>query len=66
MLYMSSANKIVRIHGPYVAEKEIEKITNILRQKQNLIILMKLLSTKRLKIQIMLLMMTLTSFIIKH
>ena len=31
MLFMSSANKIVRIHGPYVAEKEIEKITNILR-----------------------------------
>ena len=31
MLFMSSANKIVRIHGPYVSEKEIEKITNILR-----------------------------------
>ena len=28
---MSSANRIVRIHGPYVSEKEIEKITNILR-----------------------------------
>jgi S-DNA-T family DNA segregation ATPase FtsK/SpoIIIE len=28
---MSSANKVVRIHGPYVSEKEIEKITNILR-----------------------------------
>jgi DNA segregation ATPase FtsK/SpoIIIE, S-DNA-T family len=31
MLFMSSANKVVRIHGPYVSEKEIEKITNILR-----------------------------------
>ena len=31
MLFMSSANKIVRIHGPYVSEKEIEEITNILR-----------------------------------
>ena len=27
----SSANRVVRIHGPYVSEKEIEKITNILR-----------------------------------
>ena len=31
MLFMSSANRVVRIHGPYVSEKEIEKITNILR-----------------------------------
>ena len=31
MLFMSSANRIVRIHGPYVAEQEIEKITNSLR-----------------------------------
>ena len=31
MLFMSSANKIVRIHGPYVSEKEIEKITSALR-----------------------------------
>jgi S-DNA-T family DNA segregation ATPase FtsK/SpoIIIE len=31
MLFMSSANRIVRIHGPYVSEKEISKITNILR-----------------------------------
>ena len=31
MLFMSSANRIVRIHGPYVSEKEVEKITNILR-----------------------------------
>jgi S-DNA-T family DNA segregation ATPase FtsK/SpoIIIE len=31
MLFMSSANQIVRIHGPYVSEKEIEKITNTLR-----------------------------------
>ena len=25
MLFMSSANRIIRIHGPYVSEKEIEK-----------------------------------------
>ena len=31
MLFMSSANRIVRIHGPYVSEEEIEKITNVLR-----------------------------------
>ena len=31
MLFMSSANKIIRIHGPYVSEQEIEKITNTLR-----------------------------------
>jgi len=30
---MSSANRIVRIHGPYVSEKEIEKITHILRSQ---------------------------------
>ena len=28
---MSSANRIVRIHGPYVSEQEIEKIANTLR-----------------------------------
>ena len=28
---MSSANRIIRIHGPYVSEQEIEKITNSLR-----------------------------------
>tara|TARA_B100001093_G_scaffold384106_1_gene369828 strand:+ start:8131 stop:10218 length:2088 start_codon:yes stop_codon:yes gene_type:complete len=33
MLFMSSANRIVRIHGPYVSEQEIEKITNILRSQ---------------------------------
>ena len=31
MLFMSSANRIVRIHGPYVSENEIEKISSILR-----------------------------------
>ena len=31
MLFMSSANKIVRIHGPYVSEKEIEQISSVLR-----------------------------------
>ncbi len=33
MLYMSSANKIVRIHAPYVTEEEIEKINNFLRSQ---------------------------------
>ncbi len=31
MLFMSSANRIVRIHGPYISEQEIEKIANSLR-----------------------------------
>jgi len=31
MLYMSSANKIVRIHAPFVSDNEIEKINNSLR-----------------------------------
>ena len=31
MLYMSSANKIVRIHAPFVLDNEIEKINNSLR-----------------------------------
>ncbi len=31
MLFMSSANRIVRIHGPYISENEIEKIANSLR-----------------------------------
>ena len=30
---MSSANKIVRIHAPYVSENEIEKINNFLRSQ---------------------------------
>ena len=33
MLYKSSANKIVRIHAPYVSENEIEKINNFLRSQ---------------------------------
>ncbi len=33
MLYMSSANRIVRIHAPYVSEEEIEKINNFLRSQ---------------------------------
>jgi S-DNA-T family DNA segregation ATPase FtsK/SpoIIIE len=31
MLFMSSANRIVRIHGPFVSEDEIEKIVNSIR-----------------------------------
>ena len=33
MLYMSSANKIVRIHAPFVSDKEIEKVNNFLRSQ---------------------------------
>ena len=33
MLYMSSANRIIRIHAPYVSENEIEKINNFLRSQ---------------------------------
>jgi len=33
MLFMSSANRIVRIHAPYVSENEIEKINNFLRNQ---------------------------------
>ena len=33
MLYMSSANKIVRIHAPFVSETEIEKVNNYLRSQ---------------------------------
>ena len=35
MLFMSSASRIVRIHGPYVSEKEIEKIATYLRLQGN-------------------------------
>jgi len=35
MLFMSSANKIFRIHGPYISEVEIEKITSFLRSQGN-------------------------------
>ncbi|MDC3206072.1 DNA translocase FtsK [Candidatus Pelagibacter sp.] len=33
MLYMSSANRIVRIHSPFVSDNEIEKINNFLRSQ---------------------------------
>ena len=33
MLYMSSANRIVRIHAPFVSENEIEKVNNHLRHQ---------------------------------
>ena len=35
MLFMSSANKIFRIHGPYVSENEIEKVTSFIRAQGN-------------------------------
>jgi len=31
MLYMSSANRIVRIHAPFVSDNEIEKVNNFIR-----------------------------------
>ncbi len=31
MLYMTAANKMIRIHAPFVSENEIEKINNYLR-----------------------------------
>jgi S-DNA-T family DNA segregation ATPase FtsK/SpoIIIE len=33
MLYMTSANRITRIHAPFVSEGEIEKINNFLRNQ---------------------------------
>ena len=33
MLYMSSANKIVRIHAPFVSDEEIRRINNYLRDQ---------------------------------
>ena len=33
MLFMSSANRITRIHAPFVSENEIEKINNYLRSQ---------------------------------
>ena len=35
MLFMSSANKIFRIHGPYVSENDIEKVTSHIRAQGN-------------------------------
>ncbi len=33
MLFMSSANRIIRIHAPFVSDNEIEKINNFLRSQ---------------------------------
>ena len=33
MLYMSSANRVVRIHAPFVSDNEIENINNSLRSQ---------------------------------
>ena len=33
MLFMSAANRIVRIHGPFVSESEIEKVNSFLRSQ---------------------------------
>ena len=33
MLYMSSANRVTRIHAPYVSEIEIDKVNNFLRNQ---------------------------------
>ena len=34
MLYMSSANKIIRIHAPFVSDEEIEKVNNFVRSQE--------------------------------
>ena len=31
MLFMSSANRVIRIHGPFISDKEIEQITSVLK-----------------------------------
>ena len=33
MLFMSSANRIIRIHGPFVSESEIERVNSYLRSQ---------------------------------
>ena len=33
MLFMSSANRIIRIHGPYISDKEIINISSVLRNQ---------------------------------
>ena len=33
MLYMSSANRIMRIHAPFVSDNEIDKVNNFLRSQ---------------------------------
>merc|ERR1712167_308532 len=33
MLFMTSANKMIRIHAPYVSENEIEKVNSFLRSQ---------------------------------
>ena len=33
MLYMSSANRIVRVHAPFVSDDEIEKVNNFIRSQ---------------------------------
>jgi S-DNA-T family DNA segregation ATPase FtsK/SpoIIIE len=33
MLFMSSANRVIRIHAPFVSENEIEKVNNFLRSQ---------------------------------
>ena len=32
MLYMGNSSRILRVHGPFVDDKEVEKVTNFLRQ----------------------------------
>ena len=34
MLFMSAANKIIRIHAPFVSDDEIEKINNFVRSQK--------------------------------
>ena len=52
MLFMSSANRIIRIHGLHISDKEIMNISSVLRNKVNLIILkiLQLLQILRRKV----------------
>ena len=33
MLYMAAGGRITRVHGPFVSDKEVEKVTNLLREQ---------------------------------
>ena len=32
MLYMGNSSRILRVHGPFVDDKEVERVTNFLRE----------------------------------
>ena len=47
MLFMSSANRIIRIHGPFVSEQEIERVVNSIRAQGEPDYMEKLLPKKQ-------------------